>query len=247
MTFDDITAERRRLYETGKIRLERLANGQGRMAAVNRTDAEAWQIADRYNALAALHQATLGEDKRGLPKSVPSVSLTQARGASSKKPPHGTPIWAAGARALREGCENMGEQPKLNIELPGVDFAGLAREAIAAKLTEAMVGADDAIRKIVAAALVQKVNERGIVNERSSYENKIPFIEWLLQDLVRSATLEIIKAKVDRLRPSIEQEVERQLLKQAKPIAKVVCEQFLAQAKSSYGVTISVGILPRDR
>jgi hypothetical protein len=141
----------------------------------------------------------------------------------------------------------VSNEPKLNIELPGVDFAGLAREAIAAKLVEAMVGADDAIRKIVAAALAQKVTERGVVDTRYNYENKTPFVEWLLQDLVRAATLEIIKAKVDKLRPSIEAEVERQLLKQGKPIAKLVCEQFLAQAKSGYGVKIDVGIIPRDR
>jgi hypothetical protein len=141
----------------------------------------------------------------------------------------------------------VSNEPKLNIELPGVDFAGLAREAIAAKLVEAMVGADDAIRKAVAAALSQKVNERGIVNAQYGYENKTPFIEWLLQDLIRGATTEIIKAKVEKLRPAIEQEVERQLLKQGKAIAKLVCEQFIKQARNGYGVKIDVGIIARDQ
>ena len=83
----------------------------------------------------------------------------------------------------------MGDKASLNIEMPGVDFAGLAREAIAAKLTNALVGADDAIVKIVASAMERKVDGRGNVSGYN-YENKTPYVEWLAEDLIRSATLE---------------------------------------------------------
>jgi hypothetical protein len=58
----------------------------------------------------------------------------------------------------------------MSFEMPGVDFAGMAREAIAAKLTEAMVGADDA-RELVsysknpASVHVHRVTEGEIVRD----------------------------------------------------------------------------------
>lgn len=133
----------------------------------------------------------------------------------------------------------MTNKASLNIEMPGVDFAGMAREAIAAKLTEALVGADDAIVKIVASALTTKVNERGNV-DNYSYNNKTPFAEWLAEDLIRSATKEVLAKKVEALRPAIEQQVEKALQKNTKSIAVSLTESFIRNAAAGYGVVINM-------
>ena len=128
---------------------------------------------------------------------------------------------------------------KLNIDLPGVNFEQMAREAISVKLTEALIGSDDAIMKIVVAAMSQKVSERGHVSN-SSYENKTPFVEWLAQDLIRGAALNVVKAKVETLRPAIEKAVEAALNKNTKSIARTLTESFISSCKSGYGVKIEL-------
>ncbi|WP_454629687.1 hypothetical protein [Bradyrhizobium cenepequi] len=127
----------------------------------------------------------------------------------------------------------------LNIEMPGVDFAGMAREAIAGKLTEALVGSDTAIQSIVAAAIATKVNDRGQVGQYSS-DNKTPFVEWLAQDLIRKATHDVLQQKVERLRPALEKQVEAQLTKNVKSIAASLTEAFIKQASAGYGVVINM-------
>jgi hypothetical protein len=127
----------------------------------------------------------------------------------------------------------------MSFEMPGVDFAGMAREAIAAKLTEAMIGADDAIVKIVAASLAQKVNDHGNVSS-SSYDNKTPFAEWLAGDLLRKATKEVLGQKIDALRHAIEMQIEKALAKNTKSIAVSLTNAFIQQATAGYGVVINM-------
>lgn len=131
------------------------------------------------------------------------------------------------------------KKASLNIEMPGVDFAGMAREAIAAKLTEAMIGSDDAIVKIVAAALTTKVNNYGNVSS-SKWENNTPYAEWLAGDLIRAATKAVMAEKVAALRPAIEAQVEKALTKNTKSIAVSLTDTFIKQASSGYGVIINM-------
>ncbi len=77
----------------------------------------------------------------------------------------------------------------MKIDIPGVDFAGLARTAIAARLTEALVGADDAIRTIVG---------QGKIGPYSS-DNTTPYVEWVAGELVRQAALQVLQTKVEAL------------------------------------------------
>lgn len=134
----------------------------------------------------------------------------------------------------------------LSIDMPGVDFAGMAREAIAAKLTESLIGADTAIQGIVAAALTSKVDSRGMTSQYSS-DNKIPFVEWLAQDLIRKATLQAVQAKVDALQPAIAKAIEAQLAKNVKSIASSLTEAFIRQAKAGHGVVMNLSCEMRVR
>lgn len=134
----------------------------------------------------------------------------------------------------------MTQKASLNIEMPGVDFAGMAREAIAAKLTESLTGDNEIITKIVAAALATKVNSNGVVDARYSYENKTPYAEWLAQQMIREATLDVMKAKVEQLRPELEKLIEQQLSKNTKSIAACLTESFVKNVRSGYGFKFEV-------
>ncbi len=135
----------------------------------------------------------------------------------------------------------MTQPPKqsLSIEMPGVDFAGLAREAIAANLTKALVGADATIVQIVVAAMERKVESNG--NPSSyAYSYGVPYVQWLAEDLVRGATKAALQERVDKLRPAIQAQVERQLAKSAKSIAVALTESFIKSATNGYGVNINL-------
>lgn len=127
----------------------------------------------------------------------------------------------------------------MNIEMPGVDFAGMARDAIAAKLTEALVGADDSIRRIVVAAMEQKVEGNGQPARYGDSRNS-SYVEWLAQDLIRTATKTALAARVEKLRPSLEAQIEKQLSKNIKSIATSLTEAFIKQASAGYGVVINM-------
>lgn len=140
----------------------------------------------------------------------------------------------------------VSDNATMSIAIPGVNFEQLARETIAAKLTEALLGADDVMRKIVVAALEQKVNDHGVVGQRS-YENTVPFVEWLAQDMIRKVTLDVIKTKIESLRPTLEKAVEAELKKSAHASAKVLVGALAQQAASGYGFTAEIVIKARER
>ncbi len=134
----------------------------------------------------------------------------------------------------------------MKIDIPGVDFAGLARTAIAARLTEALVGADDAIRKIVGAALTQKVNGQGKIGQYGS-DNTTPYVEWAAGELVRQAALQVLQTKVEALRPAIERAVEAALRHNTKAIAQALTGAFITASKDHYAVSVHVSFGERGR
>jgi len=136
------------------------------------------------------------------------------------------------------------EAATMKIDIPGVDFGALARQAIAERLTESLVGADDAIRKIVVAAMQVKVGSDGKVGTYASH-NDTPYVEWLAQDLVRQATRAVLARKVEALRPAIERAVEDALKSSLKAAAKALTEAFIASARNSY--TVDVGVTFKER
>lgn len=139
----------------------------------------------------------------------------------------------------------MSDNTTMKIDIPGVNFEQLAREAIAARLTEAMVGADDAIRKIVVAAMEQKVTESG-QTPRHSYEGKLPYIEWLAQELIRKAALDVMKTKMAQIQPVIERAIEAELKRGARNTAKLLAGSIAKQAASGYGFTAQIILKERD-
>lgn len=140
----------------------------------------------------------------------------------------------------------MTDKQSLSIQMPGVDFAGLAREAIAANLTKALVGNDDAIVKIVASAMERKVESNG---QPSTYASSygIPYVQWLAEQLIREATKQALQERVEKLKPAIQAQVEKQLAKNVKAISASLTEAFIKQATAGYGVEIHLTAQMRVR
>lgn len=116
------------------------------------------------------------------------------------------------------------------IQIPGVDFNKLAQEAIAHQITKAMVGADVMVNATIAEALSRKVDSEGKPSTRG-YGVEMPFIQWVAEDLVRSAVRKALAAKIDEMRPAIEASVAKALRAQAGTIATGMIEAMTANVK----------------
>lgn len=118
---------------------------------------------------------------------------------------------------------------RLQIQMPGVDFAGMARELIAAEFTKALLGKDEVITSIVVGAMALKVNDDG-TKSRYDYENKTPYVEWMARDMIRKVALEVLKQKAEEMRPAIASLVEKELKKKTKAIAAALAGAFAERA-----------------
>ena len=133
----------------------------------------------------------------------------------------------------------MANEAAMQIQIPGVNFEGMAQQAIAAKLTEALVGADETIRKIVVAAIATKVDSEGKVSNYNSYTNT-PLIEWLAQDMIRKAALATLKTRIEAMQPAIEKAIEAEMKRSTKDIAKALASAFVERSKGQYGLTAEI-------
>lgn len=126
------------------------------------------------------------------------------------------------------------------IEIPGVDFNALAREAIAHQITRALVGADAAVNQIVVEALTRRVGTDGQISKYSS-DNVVPYVQWIAEDLIRKSVKVAVQAKIEEMKPQIEAAVLRGLKAQSGTVAKMLTDGFVEQAgKSQYAISVTV-------
>lgn len=126
------------------------------------------------------------------------------------------------------------------IELPGVDFAALAQEVIAVKLTEALATSDEGMKKIVRTALQLQVKEDNGQPKQYSYDKTVSWVEWVAADMIRTATKDVLKARVEALMPAIEKAVEAEIKRSTKTIAQALVGAFTEQCKSGYRLNVSM-------
>ena len=126
------------------------------------------------------------------------------------------------------------------IELPGVDFAALAKEVISVKLTEALATSDAGIKDIVHAALGVRVLAENGQPPRYSSDETVPWVEYVAADMVRSATKEVLQARVETLRPVIEKAVEAEIKRSTKSIANALVGAFTESCANGYRLSVSM-------
>lgn len=132
---------------------------------------------------------------------------------------------------------------KVEIGIPGVDFAQMAREAIAGQLMQAMVATPEMVQKLVVAALTQRVDSEG--HARNGYSQDKPFIEWACEGMIRKATLDMFKAELERLRPEIEKGVARCVKESAGAIAKALTESYISGSGHQFNTAIELKVTRR--
>lgn len=132
-----------------------------------------------------------------------------------------------------------GNKGVATVQLPGVDFAAMTREIIAAKVTAALVGDDEVVGRIVTAALDRKVDRSG---NTPRYGNEaFSYIEWLAADMVQSLTMDVIKAKFADMRPELEKKVEAALKRSAGKMANAIVDCMVRDAtKNQYGFRVEL-------
>jgi hypothetical protein len=168
-------------------------------------------------------------------------------------------VWREHRGEGREGATTTGTGPRAGvprdemkgdtvaeIQIPGVDFAALAREAIAHQITKAMVGADASVNAIVVAALTRKVDERGGTSQYSS-SNTTPYVQWLAEDLIRSAVKQVLVEKIAEMRPRIEAAVAKGLKDSAGSIATGLVDSFVKASSYSHGIVVTIATTSRER
>lgn len=136
------------------------------------------------------------------------------------------------------------ENSKVEIGIPGVDFAQMAREAIAGQLTMAMTATPAMIQQIVAGALTQRVDSEG--KPRNGYGSDKTFVAWVCEDMIRKAVIEMFKARVEELRPEIEKAVTREMRASAPAIAQALVKSYAENVGHGWTTQIEFKVLPRS-
>ena len=139
----------------------------------------------------------------------------------------------------------MADASKVEIGIPGVDFAQMAREAIAGQLTQAMAATPEMIQRIVASALTQRVDSDG--RARNGYGGDKTFIEWVTEDLIRKAVIEMFKVRIEELRPAIEKAVAAEMKRSAPAIAKALVASYAENVGHTWTTQVNFTVVPRSR
>jgi hypothetical protein len=124
------------------------------------------------------------------------------------------------------------------VKVPGVDFAEMARQAIAGQLTAAMVKSDSMVQDIVATALTHKVDSNG--SPGRGYSGDTPYIEWICRDLIAKVTKELIAERVEAMRPVIRKQLEKTIAKSVPALAEAFTESFIASTKQHHYLKVDV-------
>ena len=134
-----------------------------------------------------------------------------------------------------------------SIEIPGVDFAELARQVIAVKLTEALSLSPEGMQQLVLSAMTHKVRSEDGQQPRYHGEHTVTWVEYVAGDLIRKATKEALAEKVDEMRPKIKAAVEAQLKRQTSTIAAALVDTYAQEAKNGYRLSVSMQFQKNDR
>lgn len=139
----------------------------------------------------------------------------------------------------------MADSSKVEIGIPGIDFAQMAREAIAGQLTQAMAATPAMIQRIVSAALTQKVDSEG--RPRNGYGSDKTFVEWVCEDMIRKAVIDMMKARLEEMRPALEKAVAQEIKASAPAIAQALVKSYGESVGHQWNTQIEFKIAPRSR
>lgn len=138
----------------------------------------------------------------------------------------------------------MAETPTLQI--PKDVIEPIIQAHIAGAVTAALSGREQIVTDAVNRVLTMQVDDQG---KPSSYGRSQTFVQWLMNDAIRTAAVAALREALEKEQPAIKKAIAAELKKQSSPIAKQMVESFSRLAASdhmlNYGVSINVSM--RDR
>lgn len=87
------------------------------------------------------------------------------------------------------------------------DIEAMIRTTIQAKVIEAFNAAPEAIEKLIAAALEQKVDQYGMKPEGYRRDEAIPYLDWLVGSEIRMATQGAVREYITEHKETIKAQI----------------------------------------
>ena len=135
---------------------------------------------------------------------------------------------------------------KVSMELPGVDFAALARQVIAVEVSKVLSVPEASLNAMVIAALQQKVGDDG---KPSNYNHNRTYVEWAAMNAIRGAVLSLLNARVEAMKPKLAELIEASLKRSAKAISITLSDDFVkaASRQGTYGFKLDITMQASER
>lgn len=141
----------------------------------------------------------------------------------------------------------MAETKTGTIALQGVDFAELAKQVIAEKVTEALtIGSGEAVRGLILGALTEQVGTDGVRSTYSS-QNTVPWVQWVAADAIRKLTKQVVAERIGVLRPALEKQIEASLRANVKSMASQLAAAAAERIGRDWTTNVDVSFKPRGR
>src|SRR4051812_12660374 len=105
------------------------------------------------------------------------------------------------------------------IGIPDDVIKPIVQARVQAAIVEALGREADLVGAAVAAALSQKVNDKGEVDGRYSYDNKYSFLEVMTNKYIREAASEALKEHLEKAKAGIKEKVRKELEKKSSVLA----------------------------
>jgi hypothetical protein len=135
--------------------------------------------------------------------------------------------------------ENEMKNDDMMLKLPTEIVERAVKDKITAAISAQLGDPEEMIKKLVGAALSQKVNDRGIISNRS-YENKHDFLEVMMGEFVREAAQEALVEYMSENKQKIKDAVKKDVAKSQSKIAKVFVDGLVDSLGCNYQTKMSV-------
>jgi uncharacterized membrane protein YheB (UPF0754 family) len=125
------------------------------------------------------------------------------------------------------------------LKLPTEIVERAVRDKISAAIASQLGNPEKMIQQLVASALSQKVDSRGVVS-KSSYENKHEFLEVMMGNFIRDAAKEALTEYMNENRQKIKEAVKKDIAKSSSKLAKVFVDGMVDSIGCNYSTKLDV-------
>lgn len=123
--------------------------------------------------------------------------------------------------------------------IPNAVLEPYIKQAVATAITASLGDGVKLVEMAVQAALSQKVNHKGHVDQYSSY-NTHQLVEVLAQNKIQDIAKETINELAEQMRPKIKEQIEKQIKAKHGALANALVDGLIGSLKSTWSVNVVV-------